>query len=262
MHGRTGRCRRGCAPRAKPAKLEPNRSPAGERPILQPLHSIFVSPGRRVNSPPRCFRSRCVLGRFAAACLSLLAAGCVTPADRIAARAGLERVELIDLPLPLVAYRRPCTSIWNTTAGRGRGRAGLHWTRRRARRSCSNSPGAIPVVRSAWGRPCYGGFATHPACGPLLWTHRRYSAAVVGAMVADLRRLLPPKLPGSSGLRRRPGRRRWGGWVTAAPARSPCYSPRTSPRAEPCSPSPSTWTSAPGPRCHGAPLGRRRSPGL
>ena len=89
---------------------ETNRFSAGERLTLLPLRSFFVSPGRRVNSPPPRPRSRCALRRFAAICLSLLAAGCATPADRIAARAGLERVELTDLPLPLVAYRRTCAA--------------------------------------------------------------------------------------------------------------------------------------------------------
>ncbi|MGH8553741.1 MAG: alpha/beta fold hydrolase, partial [Methylococcales bacterium] len=40
------------------------------------------------------------------------------------------------------------------------------------------------------GRPCYHGFSETPACDPLLWTHRRYSAQVVDSMTAALRNYL------------------------------------------------------------------------
>lgn len=37
------------------------------------------------------------------------------------------------------------------------------------------------------GRPCYHGLADSPGCSPRLWTHGRYSEAVVWSMVAALR---------------------------------------------------------------------------
>jgi hypothetical protein len=40
------------------------------------------------------------------------------------------------------------------------------------------------------GRPCYFEPQQDPRCGPLLWTHRRYSTEVVASMVAALRRFL------------------------------------------------------------------------
>lgn len=40
------------------------------------------------------------------------------------------------------------------------------------------------------GRPCYDGHATDTGCGPLLWTHQRYSVAVVDSMAAALGRFL------------------------------------------------------------------------
>jgi dienelactone hydrolase len=40
------------------------------------------------------------------------------------------------------------------------------------------------------GRPCYFEPADDPRCGPLLWTHRRYSPEVVTSMVAALREFL------------------------------------------------------------------------
>ena len=36
------------------------------------------------------------------------------------------------------------------------------------------------------GRPCYDGFARRPPCSPLVWTHERYSEAVVESMLAAL----------------------------------------------------------------------------
>lgn len=42
------------------------------------------------------------------------------------------------------------------------------------------------------GRPCYFGTATAPGCTPDLWTHARYSEAVVNSMGAALRRALEP----------------------------------------------------------------------
>ena len=40
------------------------------------------------------------------------------------------------------------------------------------------------------GRPCYHEPAKDSGCGPLLWTHRRYSPEVVTSMVAALRSFL------------------------------------------------------------------------
>lgn len=40
------------------------------------------------------------------------------------------------------------------------------------------------------GRPCYFGFALTEGCGPLLWTHHRYSETVVASLVQALNRYL------------------------------------------------------------------------
>lgn len=44
-----------------------------------------------------------------------------------------------------------------------------------------------PGPRLLLGRPCYFERSKDPGCGPLLWTHRRYSPEVVASMAAALR---------------------------------------------------------------------------
>lgn len=45
------------------------------------------------------------------------------------------------------------------------------------------------------GRPCYFGMAGLPPCTPLMWTHERYSEAVVDSMAAALRRVMAARRP-------------------------------------------------------------------
>jgi hypothetical protein len=47
-----------------------------------------------------------------------------------------------------------------------------------------------PGPRLLLGRPCYHQPRADSGCGPLLWTHRRYSPEVVSSMVASLRSFL------------------------------------------------------------------------
>ncbi len=50
---------------------------------------------------------------------------------------------------------------------------------------------ALDPDRSVYlGRPCYNGLADSPECHPVLWTHGRYSEAVVDSMEQALRRIL------------------------------------------------------------------------
>jgi hypothetical protein len=48
------------------------------------------------------------------------------------------------------------------------------------------------------GRPCYFGFAFTEGCGPLLWTHHRYSETVVASLVQALSRYLEHNLNDSN----------------------------------------------------------------
>lgn len=57
-----------------------------------------------------------------------------------------------------------------------------------ALRLMSRDPGPTLFI----GRPCYHGLAASPGCSPWLWTHGRYSEAVVRSMAAALRRALGP----------------------------------------------------------------------
>jgi hypothetical protein len=47
-----------------------------------------------------------------------------------------------------------------------------------------------PAPRLLLGRPCYHEPTNASSCGPLMWTHRRYSPEVVASMVAALRAFL------------------------------------------------------------------------
>ncbi len=150
-------------------------------------HVRIPLPGR---APGRC----CAL-LFAAAL-----AACATPAeryDRRAAAAGFEpavvsgngfrhRVFAADL-----RDRAPVLRVYIEHDG-------TPWVEptRVSNDPTPRSPVALELMardagpRVLLGRPCYFEPNADPGCGPLLWTHRRYSPEVIGSMVAALRALL------------------------------------------------------------------------
>ncbi len=131
-------------------------------------------------------------------CLSL-AWGCATPgerADRVAAGLAFDRLLLAGEPYSHVAYFKP-----------GDAGAPLHvylehdgipWigNERIAADPTPRNLVMLPAMAQDTapslylGRPCYFGLYAAPGCEPRLWTHERYSEAVVASMAAALREFL------------------------------------------------------------------------
>ncbi len=143
------------------------------------------------------------LQRFAGRCLALMAAalaGCATPAEHFERRGaglGFAAMGLQGEGFHHLAY----------VAGMHEGSDTLHvyvehdgtpWIdfTHVADDPTPRTPFALELMaqdagpRLLLGRPCYHKPIKDSGCGPLLWTHRRYSAEVVTSMVAALRSFL------------------------------------------------------------------------
>jgi hypothetical protein len=140
---------------------------------------------------------------FAGRCIALIAAvlaGCVTPAEHFARRGaelGFTSITLLGDGFHHLAY----------VAGVQEGSDTLHvyvehdgtpWTdlTHVANDPTPRTPFALELMardagpRLLLGRPCYFDPGKDPGCGPLLWTHQRYSPEVITSMVAALRSFL------------------------------------------------------------------------
>lgn len=130
---------------------------------------------------------------------SLAISGCMTPAERID-----QRAVRLDLTRHLVQGTHFKHVVY---ASQGGDSAVLHvylegdgspWLRRdqvaadpTPRRPVMFELFALDSAQALYlGRPCYHGQAATPPCGPWLWTHGRYSTAVVDSLEAALRSIL------------------------------------------------------------------------
>lgn len=136
---------------------------------------------------------------IAMAALAVLAA-CATPAERFESRASQLGFTSMLLHGEGFDHRAFVTQA-------GQGDAALHvyiehdgtpWANvdRVAEDPTPRTPYALELMardsgpRLLLGRPCYFQAQTKSPCGPLVWTHGRYSPQVVASMVAALRRYL------------------------------------------------------------------------
>lgn len=129
-------------------------------------------------------------------------AGCATPAariDRIAATAGLQRIELQGTQFQHVAYLRNGNTDqpWHIYL-EGDGTPFTSPTEP-APDPTPRRPLALELMladtRPAMylGRPCYNGHAQDPPCQTALWTSDRYSERVLASMAAALTHILESK---------------------------------------------------------------------
>ena len=135
-----------------------------------------------------------------AAIAAMALAACATPAERFDRRAGALGLESVRLQGDGFHHR-------GYAAGVERGAGTLHvyvehdgtpWAdfNRVSSDPTPRRPYALELMakdtgpRLFLGRPCYFDARENPSCDPLVWTHGRYSPAVVRSMVAALRGFL------------------------------------------------------------------------
>jgi dienelactone hydrolase len=130
--------------------------------------------------------------------LAILITACSSPARQFARRAeslGLHAEVVSGLGFQHVVYRearRPSRTLHVYLDGDGTPwRGGLPASDPTPRAPLVLDLMALDPTPSLYlGRPCYHGLAETPPCGSALWTHARYSEAVVSSMAAALRRVL------------------------------------------------------------------------
>ncbi|WP_342117311.1 alpha/beta fold hydrolase [Pseudoduganella sp. OTU4001] len=140
------------------------------------------------------------IGRLAGLALAAALAACATPAERFERRAAALGFASMQLQGQGFEHR-----AYAAQAGRAGGTLHVYVEHDGTPWSSIDRVAADPTPRTAYalelmakdsgprlflGRPCYFQLQTAPECGPLQWTHERYSPQVVGSMVAALRRYL------------------------------------------------------------------------
>jgi pimeloyl-ACP methyl ester carboxylesterase len=153
-----------------------------------------AAPGRITTGRLRC------RFRYAAAVLLLVVGACATTGgvlERAARDAGWRTLTLSGRQHQLrAAYRLdepPIARLHVYLGGDG-----TPWVggRHVAANPTSRDPQALRLMARDTGnvlylgRPCYHGLSGRPECGPMLWTHGRYSEAVVSEMAAALGQFL------------------------------------------------------------------------